>query len=158
MSLFNYFVFWSCTCDTEVLKAVGPQQGYRSLPNFRGTRQGYFYTSRVSWMKQTPKKFLWLHLCYQIYSRARSLQLSSLLMPHRPEEPSQLHFQFSFSSAPEWVCSESWGRREGGGKEKKRFFVCPLPLQSLQQEEDQRTPNSSFHPQARQCYTTPRLQ
>lgn len=35
-SLFSHLVCWSCIYDTEVLKAVGPERSYRSLPNFRG--------------------------------------------------------------------------------------------------------------------------
>lgn len=39
-----------------------------------------------------------------------------------------------------------------------RFLVCPLPLQSLLQEEDQRTPTLPFTHRARQCYTIRTLQ
>lgn len=60
----------------------------------------------------------------------------------KPEEHSQLHFQFSFSSASEWVCSESFKEKEKDKKYQK-FLLCPF-LHSLLQEEDEKIPTHPF--------------
>lgn len=62
------------------------------------------------------------------------------------EEHSQLHFQFSFSSASEWVCSESFEEKEE--KIYQKFLLCPL-FHFLLQEEDERIPTHPFSQRTR---------
>lgn len=52
-----------------------------------------------------------LSMLSNIHNKITASQ-QSVLTPHKPEEHSQLHFQFSFSSASEWVCSESFEEKE----------------------------------------------
>lgn len=65
---------------------------------------------------QRHDTFIWLYVTKYTQQQDRCNSAVCADASQRPEEHSQLHFQFSFSSAAEWVCSESLGGP--GGEEK----------------------------------------
>lgn len=115
MSLFSHFVCWSCICDTEVLKAVGPERSYRSLPNFRGMIHSFdFMLSNI------------------LNSKIAATQ-QSVLMPPRGQK-SILSFISSSPSHQQLngCVVNPWGvrgvRKNNKTKQKKRFFCAHFPF------------------------------